>query len=96
MTAARICSEGQAYGDILLEATDRSYADMGECNLHVDRHTYVMGMSHCHLGENYVAFVFQRGYVPCHNKTFSNHLVRTGILQGGQARLRDVLQELGD
>lgn len=83
MTAARICSEGQAYKNIRGKVTDRSYSDMRERNLHVDWHTYVMSMSHCHLGENYVAFMFQRRCVPCHNKVLSDDLARTRILQGG-------------
>lgn len=85
MTTARICSEGQAYRTIGTEATDRGYTDVGKCNLHVDWHTYVMGLSHCHLGENHVAFLFQRHCILCYNKTCSDNLAHTRIFQGRQA-----------
>lgn len=41
-------------------------------NLHVDWHTYVMGLSHCHLGEGRVTFVFQGRYVLRQNKACSD------------------------
>ena len=49
ITAARIYAEGQVVRNIWTETTDRSDTDVRERNLHVNWHTYVMGLSHRHL-----------------------------------------------